>query len=287
MDGRRGGWRQAAASVAATVLGLAVAALGADEQAAERAAQRDAKALDWLLRQGIEALVPAPVIEPVENQQREAQVDQQAKQMERFFQPMLASELELIRGSCGGLKPADRQRILNTGRGAVTTTARGFAERQLTGRLGQDAYEPREEIRKRLAAAVAELATPEESAAYQVAVGQRQARHAEAARTAIVARLDRQLDLTAAQRQAIEAGLERNWNPGWLQELDRRGQVRINDYPIAPDQAAAAIVPHLDPAQAAEWERWCRAAGSRMAPNHFNWSFDGQGLQQPDGWWGR
>lgn len=275
-------------TVGAAVLGLAVAAKGADEQAAQRAAERDAKALDWLLRQGLEALVPAPVIEPAQNQQRQAQIDQQAKQMERFFQPMLASELELIRRSCGGLEPADRQRILNTGRGAVTAAARGFAERQLTGRLGQDAYDPREEIRKRLAAAVVELATPEESAAYQVAVGQRRVRHAAAARTAIVARLDRQLDLTAAQRQAIEAELERNWNPDWLQELDRRGQMRINDYPIAPDQAAAAIVPHLDPAQAVEWEKWCRAAGSRMAPNHFNWSFDGQGLgQPPDGWWGR
>ena len=288
MDGRRISWRQKAATVVAAVLGLAVAAQAADEQAAERAAQRDAKALDWLLRQGIEALVPAPVIGPAQNQQQQAQIDQQAKQMERFFQPMLASELELIRQCCGGLRPADRKRLLNTGREAVTTAAQGFAERQLTGRLGQDAYDPREEIRKRLATAVVELATNDEATAYQAAIGRRQVRHAAAARTAIVARLDRQLDLTAAQRQAIEADLERNWDPAWLQELDRRGQMRINDYPIAPDQAAAAIQPHLDPDQAAAWETWCRAAGSRMAPNHFNWSFDGQGLQQPDDdWWGR
>lgn len=286
MAGQRSGWRQGTATVAAVVLGLAVAAQAADEQAAQQAAQRDAKALGWLLREGIEALVPARVIEPAQNQQR-AQIDQQAKQMERFFQPMLASELELIRQCCGGLRPADRKRLLNTGREAVTMAAQGFAERQLTGRLGQDAYDPREEIRKRLATAVVELATNDEAAAYQAAIERRKVRHAVAARTAIVARLDRQLDLTAAQRQAIEADLERTWDPAWLQELDRRGQMRINDYPIAPDQAAAAIQPHLDADQAAEWETWCRAAGSRMAPNHFNWSFDGQGLQQPDDdWWG-
>lgn len=269
---------------------LAVAvtvACGAEEPAVQQAAERDAKALDWLLRQGLRALVPAPVIAPLQNLQQKEQIDQQAKQMERFFQPMLYSELELIRQCCGGLEPADRQRLVTMGREAMTVSARVFAERQLTGRLGQDAYDPREEIRKRLATAVAELATPAEAAAYQTAIAERQTRHAEAARTAIIARLDRQLDLSAAQRQAIGVDLERNWDPAWFRELERRGQVRVNDYPIAPDQAAAAIVPHLDPDQAAEWERWCRAAGSRMMPNHFNWSFDGQGLQQADGWWGR
>jgi hypothetical protein len=258
---------------------------GAAEPAVQQAAERDAKALDWLLRQGLRALTPA--IDPAPDRQRKEQIDKQAKQMERFFQPLLASELELIRRCCGGLEPAARQRLLNAGRGAVAVAARGFAERQLTGRLGQDAYDPREEIRKRLTAAVLELATPAESAAYQAAVTERQARRAEAARVVIVARLDRQLDLTAAQRQAIEAHLARAWEPDWGRELDRRGQMRLNGYPIAPDEAAAAILPHLDPGQAAEWERWCRAAGSRMMPKHFNLSFDGQGLQQPDGWWGR
>jgi hypothetical protein len=288
MSLRRGDWGRGSVLLGTAVLGLVAAAstaAGADEPAVQQAAERDAKALDWLLRQGLRALSPA--IDPPPDRQRQEQIDKQAKQMERFFQPLLASELELIRQCCGGLEPAARQRLLNTGRGAVAVAARGFAERQLTGRLGQDAYDPREEIRQRLTAAMLELATPAESAAYQAAVAERQARHAEAARVAIVARLDRQLDLTAAQRQAIEAHLDRAWESDWGRELDRRGQMRLNGYPIAPDEAAAAILPHLDPAQVAEWQQWCRAAGSRMMPKQFNLSFDGQGLQQPDRWWGR
>jgi hypothetical protein len=288
MNIRRSGWKRGSVLACAAILGLQVApprGAGADEPAARQAAERDAKALDWLLRQGLQALAPA--VAPPADRQRQEQIDKQATQMERFFQPLLASELELIRQCCGGLEPAARQKLLHAGRGAVTVVAREFAERQLTGRLGQDAYDPREEIRKRLTATVLEQATPAESAAYRVAVGQRRARHAEAARVAVVARLDRQLDLTAAQREAIEADLSRSWEPAWERDLDRRGPMRVNGYPIAPDEAAAAILPHLDSDQAVEWEQWCRAAGSRMMPKHFNWSFDGQGLQQPDGWWGR
>jgi hypothetical protein len=287
MDLGPGRARLAAVIVGLAVVWLVAAAAAADEQAVRRAAERDAKALEWLLNRGLRAMVPALEVAAPENLQQKEQIAKQAEQMERFFQPLLASELELIRQCCGGLEPADRQRVLAAGRGAVTLAARGFAERQLTGRLGQDAFDPREEIRQRLTAAVLELATPAEAAAYQAAVAERQARHAEAARVAIVVRLDRQLDLTAAQRQAIEADLARAWEPDWGRDLDRRGQMRLNGYPIAPDEAAAVILPHLDPAQVAEWEQWCRAAGSRMMPKHFSWSFDGQGLQQPDGWWGR
>jgi len=270
------------------VVAVAVATIGgpsrADEpDAARRAAERDVQALGWLLQQGRRVIAPPA---EVRNDQLE-QIAQQAKQMERFFQPMLHSELELVRLCCGGLEPGDRKRLLLIGHKAVETAARGFAERQLTGRLGRDPYDPREEIRRRISAAVAELASREQAEAYRLAVERRAARRCEASRVAIVARLDRQLDLTAAQRRAIEADLATTWQPAWIWEIEGRGQMRINDYPIAPDQAAAAIVPHLDAEQAAEWERWCRAAGSRMAPPHFNWSFDGQGLQQIDGWWGR
>jgi len=276
---QRAPWLVVAALVVATS-----GAVRADEpDAARQAAERDAKVLGWLLQQGRRVIAP-PVQAEVRNDQTE-QIAQQAKQMERFFQPMLHSELELVRLCCDGLDPGDRKRLLAIGYKAVVTAARGFAERQLTARLGRDPYDPREEIRKRLAAAVAELASREEATAYAAAVERRAARRSEATRVAIVARLDRQLDLTAAQRRAIEADLATTWQPAWIWEIEGRGQMRINDYPIAPDQAAAAIEPHLDAEQAAEWQRWCRAAGSRMAPPHFNWSFDGQGLQQVDGWW--
>ncbi|MFM8413734.1 MAG: hypothetical protein ACKOCX_03320 [Planctomycetota bacterium] len=272
------------------VVGLGLGVGRADDQdPARQAAERDARALGWLLENGLNALVPqqvdadAPPVHP----QRQDHIAHQAKMMEKFFQPMLYAELELIRRCCGGLEPAGRAKILAAGRAAVAEAARGFAARQINGEADGEPFDPREEIRRRLVEAVGERATPEEAAAYRVAVEQRRLRHREAARVALVARLDRQLDLTVAQRGAIESDLERQWQPAWGADFDRRGHVRINDYPLAPDHAAAAITPHLDPEQSAEWEKWCRMAPSRMATGHFNWSFDGQGVQQIDAWWGR
>ena len=272
------------------VIGCGPAVGRAEQQdLARQAAERDAQALGWLLENGLDALVPVQVddAEKPLHPQRQDHIAQQAKMMEKFFQPMLYAELELIRRCCGGLEPAGRAKILAAGRAAVAEAARGFAARQINGEANGEPWDPREEIRRRLVEAVGERATPEEAAAYRAAVEQRRLRQRVASRVALVARLDRQLDLTAAQRGAIDADLERQWQPAWGADIDRRGQVRINDYPLAPDRAAAAITPHLDPDQSAEWEKWCRMAPSRMATNQFNWTFDGQGVQQIDVWWGR
>lgn len=260
-----------------------------EQDAARQAAERDAKALGWLLENGLDVLTPAvdQLAEPAAHPQRVDQIAQQAKLMERFFQPVLHAELELIRHCCGGLEAAARAKILAVGRAAVAEAARGFAARQIQGEPDREPFDPREEIRRRLTEAVGAQARPEEVAAYRAAMERRRLRHGEAARVALVARLDRQLDLTAAQRGAIESDLERQWQPAWAVDFERRGQVRINNYPLAPDQAAAAITPHLDPGQTAEWEKWCRMAPSRMAANHANWNFDAQGFQQLDAWWGR
>ncbi len=256
---------------------------GGDDEAVRRAAERDMQALGWLFEQGLRA-VPVPAAAPDDAQQE--RIEQQAKQMERFFQPMLHAELELIRRSCGGLTPDSRRKILEAGRAAVRSAAQGLAERQLTGRLGRDPFDPRAEIRRSLGEIVAGQAPPAEAAAYAEAVARRDGRRAAAARAVIVSRVDRQIGLSAAQRRSIESELDVRWDPAWVTELEPRG-VRINNYPPAPDRVAVAILPHLDPEQLAEWERWSQAAGSRMVPQHFNLNLDGQGIQQLDGWWGR
>jgi hypothetical protein len=273
--------------VAAVVAGLPVSLCGADDEAVRKAAERDIKALGWLLQQGMWGMPEpvAPINQQPDNARRE-QIKQQAKQMERFFQPMLHAELELIRRTCGSLSPAGRRAILEVGRKAVVTAAGGMAERQLTGRLGRDPFDPRAEIRTSLAAAVAREATPAEVAGYREAVEQRESRRAAAARVVIVARVDRQLDLSARQREAVEAELQSRWQPDWIGELETRS-VRINNYPPAPERVAAAVLPHLDAAQLTLWEQWCRAAGSRAMPPHFNLNLDGQGIQQLDPWWVR
>jgi hypothetical protein len=250
------------------------------EEAARRAAARDVRALGWLVEEGLRAVL-APAEPPVDQR-----VNQRAEQMTRFFTPMLESELELIRRTCGGLDRKARQTVLAAGSTAVEEAATAVARRQLGGRAGDD-VDPRAIIRARLAESLAAVADPEELAAHRREVGCRAARRDESERLLIVARLDRQLDLTAAQRRAIDAALEAAWEPDWGRVVREHGTRRINNYPLAPDEAAAAIIPHLDPDQLTEWENWCRAAGSNMAPNHAHWSFDGQGLQQRDPWWGQ
>jgi len=250
------------------------------EEAARRAAARDVRALGWLVEEGLRAVL-APGEPPVDQR-----VHQRAEQMTRFFTPMLESELELIRRTCGGLDRAARRTVLAAGSAAVEEAAKAVAQRQLGGRAG-DEVDPRAIIRAKLAESLAGVADPEELAAYRREVGCRAVRRDQSERLLIVARLDRQLDLTAAQRRAIDAALEAAWEPDWGRVVREHGTRRINNYPLAPDEAAAAISPHLDPDQLAEWENWCRAAGSDMAPNHIHWSFDGQGLQQRDPWWGQ
>jgi hypothetical protein len=258
-------------------------------KAAEAAAERDARALGWLIQRGVRVLAQpaAPAGQPQIDDERRQQIDQHAKQMERQFQPLLNGELELIRRTCGGLAPESRQQVLAAGREATAATARDFTERQFTGRLGQDEFEPRQEIRSRLEEALAPLADPAALAAYRQEIERREARRMESARVGIVACIDRQLQLSTEQRSRIEEELTRTWQADWTRNLSSRGDARINGLPPAPDYAAAAIEPHLDSDQAAAWKKWRQQASSRNFGRHFNWHFDGQGLQQLDPWWGR
>lgn len=286
---QRAAWR-AAALLLAVPLGLAsgAGARGEDaDAAARRMAERDARGLGWILEQGLQAVVRRNEPEqPQVNAAMRAQIEQQANQLEKFFQPVLASELEMIRQACGSLDAAARRQILAAGQTIVKQTARQFAERQLTGRLGRDTFDPRREIRTGLEAAVRTAATPDELAAYEREQAERLGRQAAAARLRIVAKLDHQLDLSASQRRAIEQDLDRRWQADWLAVLSETGGL-INNFPPAPDYAAAAIEPHLGPEQRTAWETWSRSAGARIMGQRQNWSFDGQGLQALDPWWTR
>lgn len=257
------------------------------EAAAVEAAQRDARILGWVLERGLQAIA-APVANGpagvVLDRQRRQQIEQQARQMERFFQPMLASELELIRQACGSLPPAARRKLVAAGQAAVKATAKEFATRQLTGGLGQDSFEPRDEIRRPLRELLETLAQPAEVSAYEAELQTRAVRRAAAARVSIVTKLDRQLDLTSGQRQAIEADLERHWQADWLRSLGEQTGL-INGFPAAPDYAAACIVAHLRPEQAAAWTEWCQAAGERLIGRHRGINLDNQGIQTIDPWW--
>lgn len=296
----------APAPVDVAVLQDEPAPVAEEDAAGAEQARRDRDALGGILGAGVRAFFGVPAnngqppgaVPPVEGEeppqdprravewQRRRQIEQQARQMEQFFQPTLQTELEMIRRTCGGLAPEARRALHAAGREAVTRTAREFAARQLAGGVDRRTFDPRRGIRDPLAALLEKVADPAEFARYRREQELRDARRARAARVRIVAKLDRQLDLGAAQRAAIETDLERNWDPAWIRELDDHGGVIINNYRPAPDFADACIAPHLDAGQREEWERWRQAAGARVVGNNLGWNFDGQGLQQADDWWG-
>ena len=215
--------------------------------------------------------------------QRQQQIDQQAKQMEQFFLPSLQGELERVRRTCGSLAPEARKAIVAAGSEGVKASAKQFAAGQL-GERGNKKFDARQTIHEAVAAAVKPHATPDEFVAFEREHAARLARREQAARTQIVAKLDRQLELSIAQREVITAELEKQWEAGWIRELDDNGSVRVGNDPLAPDFAEACVAPHLDERQRAEWKRWSEQAGWSRMNLIFGWNFDGQTLQA-DPWW--
>jgi len=252
--------------------------------------RRDLEAIERLFENGLRAMfrqqlpaAVAPAVPANVARERRRQVEQQAKQMEQFFHPPLQAELELVRRSCGSLEPAARKAIVAAGNEAVKATSKQFAAWQF-GDRGKKRFDAREMIHTAVAAAVKPHAKPEEFAAYEQEHAARTARRERAARTLIVTKVDQQLELSAAQRDAIAADLEKRWQAGWIRELDDNGGMRIGNYPPAPDFADTCIAPHLDERQKTEWKQWTQQAGWSRMGQHFNWNFDGQTLQ-PDPWW--
>jgi hypothetical protein len=218
--------------------------------------------------------------------QQRKQIRQQAVHMEQLFQPLLRTELEMIRQACPDLAPAARREVLAAGRAAVTKTALDMATRQMLGGQPRRVFDARRSIQAPIARALEPHAAEDEFAAYSREQQARLERRAAAARVAIIAKLDRRLELSAPQRQAIEDDLVRRWDDAWLRELDDNGMV-INNERLAPDYANGCIEPHLDGQQKEAWQRWRRAAGVGVVGMHVGWNLDGSGLNQEDEWWTR
>ncbi|MFM7245255.1 MAG: hypothetical protein ACKO40_13945 [Planctomycetaceae bacterium] len=218
--------------------------------------------------------------------QQRKQIRQQAVHMEQLLQPLLRTELEMIRQACPDLPRDARREVLAAGKAAVTKTALDMATRQMLGGQPRRAFDAWRSIQAPIARALEPHASEDEFAAYAREQQARMERRAAAARVAILAKLDRRLELSATQRQAIEDDLARRWDDAWLRELDDNGMV-INNERLAPDYANACIEPHLDEPQKEAWQRWRRAAGVGVVGMNVGWNLDGQGLHQEDDWWTR
>lgn len=223
--------------------------------------------------------------------QRQQFLKQQAMQFEQMLQPLLAVELAFAKRACGSLAPAARREVFTAARQAVRDVAARLAKIQFEGSGEGEPPDVRREIHRGVATALETRAAAAEFAAYERESRLRRERREEAARLRIVAKLDEQLGLSAAQRRAVAEALRADWQPTWIRELEDHDGVMINDYPPAPDFADASITPHLEADQRAEWRRWREVAGSDAVPrNAVDWT-ELNVLQShaqaptPDGWW--
>lgn len=222
--------------------------------------------------------------------QRRQFIRQQAQQFEQLFQPLLRVELALVQRCCTSLPPDARAKVLAASRQAVRELAERVARHQFEGEGASGPVDVRRALHGKMAALLEPLAARDEFAAYERESRLRQERRAAAARIKIVAKLDEQLGLTAAQRRDMLDDLANHWQAEWIRELEDHDGLLINDHPPAPDFAAARIVPHLDPVQRAQWDAWSEVAGWEAIPRGgVDWS-DLNALQQGqqkqlDAWW--
>jgi hypothetical protein len=217
--------------------------------------------------------------------QRQKLIAQLVQDLTKAFQPILQSELEIVRKTCGNLSAEARQKIVAAGNEAVKAAARQFAVLQVADQ-GLQGFDPRKSIGDAVAAAVKPHAAEEEFAAYEREQAARVARRVRAARMLIIVKLDSELDLSQSQRKKIEADLEQHWEAGWLRELDDFGttQLHTTTLRLAPDFADKWIAPHLDVRQQAKWKQWCQQDGWSRKDNHLSWSSEARSLP-PDSWW--
>lgn len=217
--------------------------------------------------------------------QRQQQIDEMVQGFAPFTQALWRAELELVRRTCGSLTPDARKAIVTAGDGAVKETAKQLAVWWMKEPGGnRKSFDARQTMHEAVAAAVKPHASPDEYAAYEREHAARLARRERAARTLIITKLEQQLELSAAQRDAIAADLEKRWKAGWIRELDDQGSHLKYGYPPAPDFADECIAPHLDARQHTEWTQWTRKAGWKHLNSGGSRAFDGRSLP-PDPWW--
>ncbi len=239
------------------------------------------------------ALLTMPVAggrEPAIDQQAQ-QIEQQARQhWEPQLRIMLSMHLDTVKRICPDLSPEARRTIAAAGKKAVEAAARQLAEMQ-HGRRPQQPGAAIASIGAAVGAALKPFASPEGLAAHADVESERRGRIDRTMRQATITILDDRLSLTAAQRDAIAADLEKRWQPGWCDATHAvMNNFMINNDRAAPDFAEQVIVPHLDDRQRAEWKTWCERAGVTKRGLQTPSTWPGQhGLNvsdiKPDPWW--
>lgn len=222
--------------------------------------------------------VEAPAQDPAEEQRRQ-QIRQHATHQEQVLSKVLNGDLQLLRASCGDLPRESRRAIAKAGEQAVKEAALRIAEMQLGGRMlrgqrggGERAAkipeDPLTVIAAALTKSVAEHVGNEQAEAFSKLLARRNDRCKTAMIHQVVAMLDAELVLTAAQRTEIERSLrEKCDNDNWMglaQGIHVNNGRRV--FSGLPDEC---VRPHLTEAQR-----------QRFGPRDANNGMRGQALRQ-------
>jgi hypothetical protein len=184
--------------------------------------------------------------------QNEAFAQQFEGQFGKQFQHLYRTELHLLRVVCKLTKP-QYQKVAADGEPALKATKQKFLvywRNQQQGkwdRSGKGQADPREALSAELEKALQKTLTPEQAAAYKKERDLRTAAQRRAVVKTLIVMMDRQLVLSAEQRDKIHEVLDKNWNDSWYTYVARFGG---NYYPAMPD---AKILPILNDEQKTIW----------------------------------
>ena len=197
---------------------------------------------------GVKAKDAPPAEDPAEVQRRQ-QIKQQATHWEQQLTKLLYGDLELIRCVTGDIPQDARKAIARDGEKAVKEAAVRLAELQFGGRKGEQntSGDPAELVSAALAKSLAEHVGSPQAAALSRQIAERSERRKAASVHAIVAVLDGELFLTAAQREQIEQSLLGKWNDAMAAVLE--GMHFVDNRRVFPGLPADCINPHLTESQ--------------------------------------
>jgi hypothetical protein len=184
-------------------------------------------------------------------------VDAQVQQFTQQFRPILRAEYHVLRLVCP-LTPEQRKVIARSAEQALREAAKTYSEtirRPMT--MSQRAsFDPRRQIQEGLAAAVRAQLPAEQAECYTHELAQRTAARKQIALRNLVAALDRELILSAEQREQISKSLLSYWaESGPPPEMQLYGSSLL---PPIPDQYLA---PYLSETQKRIWRSTQKLAG--------------------------
>jgi hypothetical protein len=190
------------------------------------------------------------------------------QQFGKQFQHLYRTELHLLRVVCKLTKP-QYQKVAADGEPALKATKQKYLvywRDQQQGKWDRAGRhdDPRETLSAELEKALQKTLTPEQAAAYKKERDLRTAAQRRAVVKTLIVMMDRQLVLSAVQRDKIHEVLDKNWNDSWYTYVVRFGG---NYFPEMPD---AKILPILNDDQKTIW--------NGMQKGNFLFGFHGLGI---------